>query len=142
MNFTITATVDTDVIYDEAQAKLIHEQITAEILHALTSGSRHGASSLNIGSRVVMCLSYDDPFHGVTSYFPSTFTLLPRSEWKAEASDWGSSSSNSDIEDALDSRNVVNAEAVPAQLELFKSVRRKPTVTEMMTEVVQFCNRG
>lgn len=65
-----------------------------------------------------------------------------RGEWDT----WITAESD-DEPDSTDSPNpetssVVDAEAETGQILLFKSVRRKPSKTEMMAELIEFCNRG
>jgi hypothetical protein len=66
-----------------------------------------------------------------------------RSNWEEDAPRGGFDGKDSSF--AVENANPLgdqHGEAVSSQLELFKSVRRKPTVTEMMTEVVAFCNNA
>lgn len=143
MIFTVNVIVETDNEYNKEQLTSIVDQLTGDILHDLSCGSRHGAVSLEEGSRVIIECTENADGQGVDIVSFTSWNLLPKSEWESfVVFRDGQPAVDSEATDACQPRSVVNAEAVPAQLELFKSVRRPVATAEMMAEVVEFCNRG
>lgn len=143
MIYTITTTVETDIIWGADQLRQIHRQLQGDILHDLSCGNRHGTGSLQVGDQVIVSITtQEDNGEGAHLVQSEYHELAPKSEWISRISYGVGPLHDSNAYRAFQPRSVADAEAVPAQLELFKSVRRKPTYTEMMAEVVEFCNRG
>jgi len=144
MIFQFKFTVETANNVSESQIRESIQSLHGQLLHSLSDGASALGISLEQGDSVDGAASVCDGAEDLdTLVYYRKFSLGSKSSW--ESSCYGTRiipSRNSDIREDSDPRSGAGAEAVETQLELFKSVRRKPTLSEMMAEVVQYCNRG
>lgn len=143
MIIQFTFTVETGKVQSENQIRESIQSLQGEVLHHLSDGASQFELQLDEGD-IVQCVAHiHDEDKDLDDYlYFRKFSLGPNSAWERSVGKGVLPFSDSDTENDSGSRSVVDAEAVPSQLELFKSVRRKPTFSEMMTEVVEYCNRG